>query len=453
MECSGLEISMQFQSDSRQFLFRTFKRHYHKVKEVYATLVNVNGSFSYQITYRQSSIQTKLENSHEEETIRFVVLMRRFLNPLDILYYKKPWSVLKEQFPEAISAGRVSQLEGVMEKLTKGAVGININQQDFTAENVYHTIANGDYFGKSDDEAAALLQTLANMPLGHLLIYEFYNYNVAFFHVTSMLFDILLEVGKDERYSSFFHDEVITDKRCIYCLSDTGMFTSDEHIVPESLGNYDTVLRKGFVCDTCNNEVLSRLDEALLDSDLLGFLKTLFMPYTKAGKLPQAEYQNFSMKKTRPNHIVFIEKTKKKSFTFDSKDENGYTRFSIKMKGRKKFDPIIIGRALYKIGLGMVAFYQGKEIACENKYDAARGFIRGERYFHNNLLMSENNKPHPHITSRWDTSWGGTCFLIDIYGLVFLFNLEETPEIAFSEEQLKQMNVISFSLQSPMPGD
>jgi len=231
-------------------------------------------------------------------------------------------------------------------------------------------------------------------------------------------------------------------------LSDTGTFTSEEHIVPESLGNYDTVLPKGVVCDTCNNEVLSRLDEALLDSDLVGFLRTLFTPYTKAGKLPQAEYQNLSVKKVRPDHIIFTDKTKKQAITIESKDENGVIRFSMTMTGRKNFDSIIIARALYKMGLGMVAFHEGKQNACNSKYDRARVFIRGEQGFPNNLLMSENLKPHPLITSRVDFRMGGTCFLINIYGLVFVFNLEETPIIEVTEEQLKVTGFTSYSLQA-----
>ena len=112
----------------------------------------------------------------------------------------------------------------------------------------------------------------------------------------------MLRIERSEQYGSMFQEEITTDKRCIYCLSDTGTFTSEEHIVPESLGNYDTVLPKGFVCDTCNNEVLSGLDSELVNSDMLGLLKIVYMPYTKDGKLPQAIYPNLKIKKyTGPN--------------------------------------------------------------------------------------------------------------------------------------------------------
>lgn len=44
---------------------------------------------------------------------------------------------------------------------------------------------------------------------------------------------------------------------------------------------------------------------------------------------------------------------------------------------------------------------------------------------------------------EWDLRWGDTCFQIDIYGVLFLFNLETLPVLDFAQEQLTQTN---FSL-------
>ncbi len=438
---------MQFQN-TPQFLVKSFKRHYHKVKEVAEILAESDGSFTFQYTSKEGILQTKLETPNDEATIRFVVLMRRFLDPVSPLYYKRVWSALKEHFSEAIPAEHASQLEQFIDKLNKGPFSFIVNQQEITAENIYHIVAIGDYFGKTDEEAVAFLKNISAMPVvGPLLLHEFYSYNLALFRVASILFDLMLRIERSEQYGNVFQEETSTDKCCIYCLSDTGTFTSDEHIVPQSLGNYDTVLPKGVVCDTCNNEVLSGLDEELVDSDLIGFLKTWFMPYTKAGKLPQATYPNLTMKKTRPNHVVFHSKSKK-NVTIGEPDENGVIHFSVKMTSRKAFDPKSIGRALYKIGLGMVAFHQGKEIVCHSRYDAARAFILRGEDFPNNLLISSNMKPHPQIASTFDIRWGGTCFQLDIYGVIFFFNLEATPVLEFTEERLAELNFSSFSLST-----
>jgi HNH endonuclease len=435
---------MQFQIPP-QFLIKSYKRHYHKVKEVAEILAASNGSFSFSYSYKKDeAFQSKVETPDDETTLRFVVLMRRFLNPTSILFYKRVWEVLKELFPEAIPAEHASQLEQLIDVLNKGSFSFIMNQQPVTAENIYQRVADGDYFGRNDEEAVVFLHSLLGTPAEQLALFEFYSYNFALFNVAAILFDIMLGIERSEQYGSLFREEISTDKRCIYCLNDNGTFTSEEHIVPESLGNYDTTLPKGFVCDTCNNEVLSGLDAALVHFEPIEFLKTLYMPHTKDGKLPQAAFPNLTMKKTRPSHIVF-KSPSKKYFTTGEPDENGFIHFSIKTTGRKKFDPKIIGRALYKIGLGMVAFHEGRDVACESRYDAARAFILRGEDFPNNLLMNNSGKPHPNIRSTYDLALDGTCFQIDIYSLIFLFNLETLPVLKLTEE-LTEMNFSSFPL-------
>jgi hypothetical protein len=94
----------------------------------------------------------------------------------------------------------------------------------------------------------------------------------------------------------------------------------------------------------------------------------------------------------------------------------------------------------------MVAFHEGKEVACQSKYDAARAFILKGEDFPNYLLVSNQTKPHSLITSHYDRIWGGTGFQLDIYGLLILFNLETTPVIKLTEEQLAEINFLSFPL-------
>lgn len=428
-----------------QFLVKAFKRLYHKVQDVGEILAKSGDSLTFQYTITNDNLQSKLSTSNEEAIIRFVVLMRRFLYPGSVLFYKNVWNVLKEQFPAAIPADHAPQLEQLMEMLNKGPFSFVVNHQPVTAENIYHRVADGVYFGRNDEEAVAFLHSLANTPAEQLALYEFYFYNLALFNVVSMLFDMMLLIERSEQHSGLFQEEISSDKRCIYCLSDTGTFSSDEHIVPESLGNYDTVLLKGMVCDTCNRGVLSRLDEELVHADFIAFLKTLYMPYTKDGKLPHAIYPNLTIRKTHPNHIEIKSKSKK-NLSIGEPDEEGVIPFSIKMTGRKEFDAKLIGRAIYKIGLGMVAFHEGKEVACQSKYDAARAFILKGEDFPNYLLLSNHTKPHPLITSHYDSIWGGTGFQLDIYGLIFLFNLETTPVIELTEEQLAEINFSSFPL-------
>src|SRR5260370_13413022 len=177
--------SMQFQG-TPQFIIKSFKRHFYKVKEITEILAKSDGSLSFGYTYKEGILQSQIETPNDEATIRLVVLMRRYLNPASILFYKRVWNVLKENFSEAIPTDYATQLEQFMDKLNKGSFSFVVNQQVVTAENVYHIVANGEYFGKSDEEAAAFLKGISDMPVGPLLLHQFYSYNFDLANVASL---------------------------------------------------------------------------------------------------------------------------------------------------------------------------------------------------------------------------------------------------------------------------
>ncbi|HKQ07430.1 MAG TPA: HNH endonuclease [Blastocatellia bacterium] len=60
-----------------------------------------------------------------------------------------------------------------------------------------------------------------------------------------------------------------TPFQCIFCKATTVSFTSNEHIVPESLGNTEHILPPGVVCDGCNNYFARKIEGPILGSDLL----------------------------------------------------------------------------------------------------------------------------------------------------------------------------------------
>lgn len=52
---------------------------------------------------------------------------------------------------------------------------------------------------------------------------------------------------------------------CIFCHEISDSSKSVEHIIPESLGNKDTILWRGAVCDKCNNYFATKIEKPLLD--------------------------------------------------------------------------------------------------------------------------------------------------------------------------------------------
>jgi hypothetical protein len=83
-----------------------------------------------------------------------------------------------------------------------------------------------------------------------------------------------------------------SDRGCLFCLQTDGGFTSEEHAVPESLGNTEFILPKGIVCDRCNSGPLATLDERLGDLMPLKMRRTTLGIPNKEGKVPVTKFQD-----------------------------------------------------------------------------------------------------------------------------------------------------------------
>ena len=74
--------------------------------------------------------------------------------------------------------------------------------------------------------------------------------------------------------------------RCLFCKSDTKKSVSIEHIMPESLGNTDHVLRRGWVCDRCNNYFARKVERPFLDSLFAIRTRSIMGVPNKEGRVP-----------------------------------------------------------------------------------------------------------------------------------------------------------------------
>jgi hypothetical protein len=324
-------------------VFRAFKRHYHKVREI-ADVLASKGPFNLQINFDKNTLQAEFKTPDHEGTIRFVVLMRRFLDPSDALYYRKVWELLLCEFADDIPAEMVQRIDELIGWLNRGDIGVNINGENMTAERIYQILADGEYFGYNED-ALKYLQSLAGIPaVGPLLWQQFLAYTLYGYGLTSALFEVVALIEKSQKYQALYGDAAPKKNQCIYCLTTTANFTSEEHIIPESLGNDEWVLPKGYVCDKCNNEVLAGLDNALLKFEPIAMLQVQFVSYTKDGKLPSANFQNLSMKRTSPLNIAI--KVKDKTGRIRNKKDLGddWVSFSINFKGNRFKPKILVGQ-------------------------------------------------------------------------------------------------------------
>lgn len=86
---------------------------------------------------------------------------------------------------------------------------------------------------------------------------------------------------------------------CIFCHKDSSSSMSVEHIIPESLGNKDTLLPKGYVCDDCNHYFAIKVEKQILEQPYFVSLRSRNNILTKKNKLVKRpfffpEIQDFS---------------------------------------------------------------------------------------------------------------------------------------------------------------
>lgn len=81
---------------------------------------------------------------------------------------------------------------------------------------------------------------------------------------------------------------------CIFCDARV-LLGSNEHIVPESLGNLHYILRRGFICRKCNNS-FSEFEDKALSKTMLGFERSRLGIATKKGNAAQAKSHNIQFK-------------------------------------------------------------------------------------------------------------------------------------------------------------
>jgi hypothetical protein len=425
-------------------VYRAFKKHYLMCKDVYTTMV-ATGGFRFKMKLTQDRSEARLETPDEDLTMRFVVVMRRFLNPADRLYYKAVWTQLLAEFSDAIPAELKEAIEKRKIVLANGIMRFEMDGELITAERMYEIIADGIRFDHSDRYREILLN-LEQLPLvGPLFWHQFYSYTENALSLASWLFEAISAAEKTEKFQQLYGDPPVA--RCIYCLSTEGPFRSEEHILPEAMGNHDYVLPRGYVCDPCNNGVLAGLDAELCNSPLFVSQRVNAVEYDKRGRLPEVRIGDFIVKRTDPMNVTWIADPGSDAIKVGKTRPDGMTPLRMKTKLPKRFDETVLARALCKIGLAAIALDFGHDYACSSRFDRVRQLIREGGEYQNNLLICQWMTMDTDIglQYRHQPEVPGTVMAHQIYGVTLLMNLEEEPVLKLAPIH-KQLGFVSFPL-------
>ncbi|MGK2858196.1 MAG: HNH endonuclease [Thermoanaerobaculia bacterium] len=374
-------------------------------------------TFRLEVNHGQVHAETVGKDSPSK--IRLAVLTRPLVHPESDISVARVWEDMKTCLP--VDPVFVSDIEAAIARATTGSAEVLLNGERIPAAQLYAALAEGEFFQESP-QASELRRALSIGPGREKLWMHFYSYCLDMYDIAEGMTAAILELRREP--------PAVVNPRCIYCLSTSASFRTEEHVVPEAFGNDDAILAVGDVCDECQ-ATLSPLDQFLADFEGVALSRVIHAPHTKKGRLPRANFGNFSAEKVRPGQIRIIPKRGEAPLIFGPRNEDGTIPVTLHTRGRKPLDARRLGRALYKIGLAMIAFQLGRDEACDPRFDAARAFILGKQSFPNNLIVRTRVEPHSRLFTRlWNrSSGGGMIFEIDFWGLPFMLNVAELPTL------------------------
>lgn len=383
-----------------------------------------DSSFNYHFEIRESKVvRSEFEDSEEPLNVRLAVLMRPLTAPGSEINLRLVWQAVKAL--ATVEDEVVRNIDEALEGKNPNHA-MTSNGEPLTEEDIYEMFSAGEFFGE-DGAAKKKLDALRFGPMREMVWMHFYSHASRMYSIASAVLDVAathLDLSPEKEHG-----------RCVYCGAEDGVFTSEEHIIPEAFGNDEAVLPIGYVCDACNN-ICSKLDQFLSDCELLSFGKVMNVGFTKKGKLPKAEFDGVMVHRRLPRVLSFRGKD-----VFGPVEQlpNGEFKLNLSLRGKNPLDHMMLGRALFKIGLGFVAFDEGREAALNPRYDSARRFVLdGVPIASDVLLQRKGLLPDAGIEVMWQRIEGaGTLFKLKIFGVVIVFNLEPLLRAQASDPDLK----------------
>lgn len=171
---------------------------------------------------------------------------------------------------------------------------------------------------------------------------------------------------------------------CIFCDNKVDK-PSEEHIVPESLGNEKYILKLNSICAPCNNS-FSKFEAEALSKTILGFERARLGVKTKKGKPSTGEVRDvkFTANAEQKKNFVTVHGVTEEHIVGVNPSDN---TFQVKVPAFDK-NEIPTSKLLLKMGFESI-FQSQKKIFSENDYRELKSY-----------LMKRENKDWPFLTSQ-----------------------------------------------------
>ena len=358
-----------------------FKKRFNILNDIFNKYL-IEGRLQFNLGVRNGKVSTVQMTTPSDEIKRFIELLAPFATPGSGLFYKQLARDILEM--TLLTPERRSSLEEILTNTEKPGVKLAHNGRALTGPELFHRYASS-IIAATDLQLEENFLMIAPTKLSQELIrFIFFEYCLRVYEAVGEMYSLVRtwEKGGVVAVRRLAPSAVA---KCIYCLSEDGPFESEEHFVPESLGNESLLLPRGVVCDECNHGLLAKLDQHLAEESAVSFLRAFYLPFnTKTGNYVKHKNKNFSISKTGPG-LLELDTSRLPRRQRRSLLKNNLT---LSYDTRHPADPrILFARSLFKMGLGLLAFDVGHREALHSKYNAARSFIRGESGFLGSLNL------------------------------------------------------------------
>ena len=234
--------------------------------------------------------------------------------------------------------------------------------------------------------------------------------------------------------------------RCIFCKADSTLSRSEEHIIPQSLGNSKHKLPRGWVCDSCNQYFSIKVEKPVLDTDYFRHARHRNAIISKKGRIPPLEViygpngEELGMYLTTGGERGIYPITEKAQHSFINHIVSKKSG-SIYIPEPTKAAPQLVARLMTKIALEILAKrlveHAGwnEELVNNRQFDEIRRYARygiGRDWsFHERRIYPEDKKWTPPVGEAYEvmneydvlvTPWQEYFAIICIFGVEYAVN-------------------------------
>jgi hypothetical protein len=223
-----------------------------------------------------------------------------------------------------------------------------------------------------------------------------------------------------------FEAKPVLEQRCIFCRT-SNRAASLEHVVPAGLGRHsDLILPLGAVCEPCNNHLGRQIDEALVHLFEVQMIRGYHRVPDRRGRLvKEIPLRNGAM--SFPDDKALEVTVHGDNDLTEGEDT---VRVSAVAKRRRSGDQWRrAARAVLKMGLCLVCYGYGHEVALEPEWNSLRAAIAGEPYESYLLIGEFDIFATPHLKASLLTDVPGMSLAAQLRfgGLDLIADLHLTP--------------------------